>query len=356
MKARALLILVVSVAVFAPAQPAAAHGGSHTDLTANYRTRVTEVADVEGLTARAVGLDGSIEITWNGSGTLIVLGYENEPYLRFDNDGVAHNTRSPATYLNQDRYATAQVPAAANPDAPPNWQAVTAERRFQWHDHRTHWMSPVAPPTVQQDPNRSHVVYPRWEIRLTVDGSDAVVAGDLTWAPPPALLPWIGLAALTAIIAGLLLWSAAWRWAAVGLAIVGTSALTVDTIGFVTQSDDTVANRVWAFNYALAAAAATVRLLVHATRRTLHPTLAMMVAGLVLTMMGAVDRIDVLTSGFYLSALPITAARFTTVICLGTGLALSARFLRFLIGLFLARPGLAIPGADSSPTITSLND
>lgn len=338
MKRKLVVAAIAVAATLIPAGPAAAHGGSDTDLTSDYRTRITEISDIDGLAARAVGLDGTIEITWTGAGTLIVAGYENEPYLRFDATGVVMNMRSPAAYLNQDRYANVELPSTADADADPDWQPVTSDHRYQWHDHRTHWMSPVPPPQARQDPGRSHIIYDRWEIPLTIDGREAFIAGDLTWAPAPTLWPWLAAPALIALAAGVALWSPIWRPAAAALAAIGATALIIDTAGFVADMDDTIANRAWAFLYAFAATLATVRLAVHAIRRTPHPTLAMMVAGLVLTMMGGVDRLDVLTSGFYQSALDITVARVTTVTCLGIGIALIARFLRFLVPLLVTSP------------------
>lgn len=333
---RLVLIAVIAVAAtLIPARPAAAHGGSDIDLTSDYRTRITEISDIDGLTARVVGLDGTVEITWTGTGTLIVAGYDDEPYLRFDTTGVAVNTRSPAAYLNQDRYANAEVPASVDTAAEPDWQPVTTGHRYAWHDHRTHWMSPVPPPQAQQDPGRGHVIYDRWEIPLTIDDNEALVAGDLTWAPAPTLWPWFTLAALIGIASGVALWTARWREVAAVLAATGTIALTIDTAGFVAEMNDTITNRAWAFNYAIAAALATIRLVVHAVRRSPHPTLAMMIAGLILALMGGFDRFDVLTSGFYQSALDITVARATTVICLGVGIALAARFLWFLVPLVI---------------------
>ena len=329
--------LVAILAAIIPAKPASAHGGSEADLTSDYRTRITHVPAIDGLDARAVGLDGIIELTWTGPGTLIVDGYEGEPYLRFDDTGVAINMRSPAAYLNQDRYADVDLPATADPTAAPDWQTVRANNSYQWHDHRTHWMSSAPPPQAQQDPSRSHVIYDRWEIPITIDGDDAVIAGDLTWAPAPPLLPWLGLALLVAIGASLALWSPIWRPAAAGLALIGAAALTADTIGFVAATDDTRANTAWAFVYAVAAISASVWLAIHALHRTPDPTLAMMIAGLVLVFMGGLDRFDVLTSGFYQSALDTTAARATTVVSLGIGLALTFRFMAFLVPLLVHR-------------------
>jgi hypothetical protein len=336
---RALIATVVTVAAaIVPAQSASAHGGSEADLTSDYRTRVTDVPDVDGLDARAVGLDGTIEITWQGQGTLIVTGYEGESYLRFDAYGVARNLRSPATYLNQDRYAEVELPDSTDAKAAPEWEVIALEPTYRWHDHRTHWMSPDPPPQAQQDPDRSHVIDERWEIPLTVDDRDVTIAGDLTWAPAPPLLPWLGLALVIAVAAGAALWSRVWRPAAATLAGVGTIALTTDTIGFVAQLDDSIASTAWAFVYAIALAGASLRLVVHARRPTSEPTLAMMIAGLLLLFMGGFDRFDVLTSGFYQSAFDVTVARVTTVLCLGIGAGLIARFLRFLAPLLLAGP------------------
>ena len=117
---RRLLVVgcIAMAATLMSSQPVAAHGGTDADLTSDYRTRVTEVPAIDGLDARAVGIDGTIRLSWTGPGTLIVAGYEDEPYLRFDDTGVAVNMRSPAAYLNQDRYAKIEVPAS--PTRPQN--------------------------------------------------------------------------------------------------------------------------------------------------------------------------------------------------------------------------------------------
>jgi hypothetical protein len=328
---------IAIAATLMSAQPVAAHGGSEADLTSDYRTRVTEVPDIDGLDARAVGIDGTIRLSWTGPGTLVVAGYEDEPYLRFDDTGVAVNMRSPAAYLNQDRYANVAVPAVADPTAEPDWQPAAPGNAYEWHDHRTHWMTRTPPPQAQQDPERSHVIYERWEIPLDIDGLDDAIAGDLTWAPAPPLWPWLGLTVLAFLAATALLWSRAWRPSSAALAAIGTVALVIDTAGFVAAINDNLANKTWAFVYAIVCLLATVRLIVHARRRTPDPTLAMMTAGLVLAGIGGLDRFDVLTSGFYQSELDITAARIATITCPAIGLALLSRFLRFLIPLLIQR-------------------
>jgi len=352
MRRATLLVLggvAACVAAVVPSEPIRAHGGTDVDVTSDYRTRITDVTNVDGLQARTIGLDGIIEVTWTGSGSLVVSGYQGEPYLRFDDTGVARNARSPTTYLNEDRYANVDLPASADADAQPDWEPVTSSATYQWHDHRTHWMSSSPPPQVSRDDNSAHVIYERWEIPLVIDGRAAVIAGDLVWAPPPSPTPWIALSVAVALAAGLALWSRWWRPAAALLAALGTATLVVDTLGYVALIDDTVANQLWAFNFAVLALAATLRLAVHASRRTAEPTLAMMLAGLVLVVIGGLDRIDVFTSGFYLSSFPAALGRLTTAISLGIGAGLIARFLAFLVPLLVRSP---TPQSTSAELVT----
>ncbi|MGE0308672.1 MAG: hypothetical protein AB7Q27_23300 [Acidimicrobiia bacterium] len=325
---------LVTLATLTPATSAAAHGGTDTDVTSNYRTRITDPPDVAGLAVRTVDLDGSVELTWNGAGTLLVLGYENEPFLRFDDTGVSHNLNSPATYLNQDRYANIEIPDDIDGQAPPEWEPVATTRNFQWHDHRTHWMSPIAPPQVNANPDRPHKIFERWEIPLIVDNRPATIAGDLTWTPPPTT--WMWLAAATAIAIGCTaaLSTSRWRIAAVLLGGLGVAAMTVDTIGYVARLDDTTANTAAAFLYCFLATAATIRLAIHARRRTPDPTLAMMTVGLILAVMGGLDRVDVLSASNYDSSLPAGIARIATISSLGVGVALIVRFGAFMVKVF----------------------
>src|SRR5215210_1450622 len=96
-----------------PAAPAAAHGGG--SFTSDYRTTLTAVSpDDPALDVSIVDVDGTLELTWGGASELVVVGYEGEPYLRVTAAGVDRNVRSPATYLNEDRYAAVALPALAD--------------------------------------------------------------------------------------------------------------------------------------------------------------------------------------------------------------------------------------------------
>ncbi|MGE0309215.1 MAG: hypothetical protein AB7Q27_26050 [Acidimicrobiia bacterium] len=328
---RLLPVVLVAAAVLIPADTAAAHGG--TDVTSNYRTRIVDAPTSAGLSIAIVDIDGTVEVTWNGTGVVQIAGYENEPYLRIDSSGVYENRRSPATYLNRDRYANVETPKNVDPAASPDWQLATRATTVRWHDHRTHWMSARPPLAVQQDPGRRHVIIEQWEIPVTVAGETGVVTGDLIWSPPPPLLLWVAMAIGIGMLSCWLLWSRWQRPVAATLGIIAAVALTVDTAGYVAVSTDTLANRIWAFIYAALATWAAGRLIVHALRRTPHPTLAMSAAVLIAALMGGVDRFDVLTNSEIYTALPPSASRAATTLCLGIGVALVVRFLVYLLAL-----------------------
>jgi hypothetical protein len=140
---------------------------------------------VAGLDARVLNFDDRIELTYDGDRPLVVTGYRREPYLRFEPDGrVRVNTRSPAGYLNEDRFARAEVPARADPRAAPAWRTVARNGRYDWHDHRIHWMSEAALPSRVEDRSQRVKVFD-WRIPVTAGGHEGAVLGTLTWVGEP---------------------------------------------------------------------------------------------------------------------------------------------------------------------------
>lgn len=330
--------IVAAGAVIAVAAPAAAHGDGETEVTSNYLTTITSVTPVVGLQARIVDIDGTIELTWTGPGVLTVTGYDDEPYLRLDSSGVSENQRSPATYLNRDRYAAEPVPATADSALEPDWKPIARGRIVRWHDHRTHWMSPRPPQQVRDDPTSAHVILPRWEIALVIDGSRAVIAGSHTWNPPPPTGRWLLGAVAVAAVGTALAWSRWSRAAIAGLAIVGTGAMTLDTIGIASRSLATLPNRMWMFFFPALAGWATFRLSRHVTRRRIEPTPATAAAGIVLALAGGVSRLDAIQRHHIYTTLSATVSRTAVMIALGIGVALTTRF---AVALALYRPTIA---------------
>jgi hypothetical protein len=121
---------------------------------------------------------------------LTVLGYDGEPYLRIGPEGVQRNRNSPATYLNEERYADVAVPPRADPDAPPDWEQLSRAARHAWHDHRAHWMAPAPPPAVTEGPDRQRRLH-GWSVPFAYDGTAYEVRGVLHWTPGPARWPWL---------------------------------------------------------------------------------------------------------------------------------------------------------------------
>ena len=159
------------------ATPALAHEGNP-----NYKSEVREVAPaLQGLEAQVLNGDDRIVVSYDGAEPLVVEGYRDEPYLRFSPDGrVEVNRRSPAAYLNQDRYAKVALPAQADHEAAPQWETVADTGRYDWHDHRIHWMGEgTMPPQVEDEGERTKVF--DWDIPMAAAGQPLAVRGTLTW-------------------------------------------------------------------------------------------------------------------------------------------------------------------------------
>jgi len=143
---RAALVIAFFVLVFPSV--AVAHGGGSKH---GYVSTVERIVNARGIEAEASG-DGHFELTAPAGHTVIVRGYEGEPYLRFDEGEVYENERSPTTYVNRDE----PPPASASADARPEWRRVATGRTHTWHDHRTHWMAAKPPAAVDRDPDTRH--------------------------------------------------------------------------------------------------------------------------------------------------------------------------------------------------------
>src|SRR5262245_9130436 len=128
----AALTTVAAALVVAPA--AGAHGTvERTGLVST----VAKVANGRGLEASVAG-DGRFTLVVPAGADVVVLGYANEPYLRFAHGRVYENASS----------------STAEPS--PHWRELTRGRSHTWHDHRTHWMGGDLPAVVRRDRGRRH--------------------------------------------------------------------------------------------------------------------------------------------------------------------------------------------------------
>ena len=165
------------VALCAIPPSAAAHEGNP-----NYRSQVRGVAPaIDGVEVHVLNFDDRIELRNSGEETVVVRGYRGEPYLRFRPGGTVEvNRRSPASYLNEDRFAAVEVPKRADPAAAPEWEVVAENGRYDWHDHRIHWMGQGLPSRVTENEEARTKVFD-WRLPLAAAGRDSVISGRLVW-------------------------------------------------------------------------------------------------------------------------------------------------------------------------------
>lgn len=197
------VVAATGVVLVGSAPPAAANGSK--PPSTNYRSTVTAVP--EGVDARVLGGDAYLAVSAEPGAEVEVRGYEGEPYLRIDGDGtVWRNVRSPATYLNEERYGEAdgaRPSPGADSDAQPEWEQVADGGQYGWHDHRIHWMSPQPPPKTEDATSAVDVF--DWTVPVRVDGREAQIRGELRWLPTDSPLWWLLAAGL---VAGGGLWAA----------------------------------------------------------------------------------------------------------------------------------------------------
>jgi hypothetical protein len=180
MKRGAILLFFTSVTLVGGAR---AHPGS--TLTGYVSTVSAVVPNVLGVNAFVLGGDDRLRISNYSGKTIVVLGYEGEPYLRFDKSGVFANTLSPAAHLNRFRRPLPLQPGVADPSAPPRWRRVAPGVTYEWHDHRIHWTGHQPPQGVQEHPDRIQRIF-SWRVPGRANGARFAITGFLGYAPDPA--------------------------------------------------------------------------------------------------------------------------------------------------------------------------
>jgi hypothetical protein len=177
---RPLAAAVALLALTAAAPTAAlAHQGNP-----NMKSVVRALAPhVPGISLQVLSGDDRFQLINRSKETVLVQGYDKEPYARITPDGtVAVNHNSPAFYLNTDRYGAVTVPKTASAHATPDWQVLDKTGVFEWHDHRMHYMSRDVPPIVKDKSQRTKVF--DYAIPIKIGATQGRILGTLWWAPP----------------------------------------------------------------------------------------------------------------------------------------------------------------------------
>jgi hypothetical protein len=224
-------LIVLSVVTAAPA-----HAHTRAQASSSYESRITGLPELDGVEWRMYAGGDLIEVINHGSDELVVLGYEDEPYLRLGPDGVFENLNSPATYVNTDRYGDVAIPPRADPTAPPAWTRVADGPSRAWHDHRVHWMAEARPQVVVESSGGPVHIHD-WSVPVVHDGQQHELTGELHWVPRGTWWPLLLVAlVLTAPAAAGLLRRQAGRSSLVRPAAAVVAAVAaLNTIHFVDE-------------------------------------------------------------------------------------------------------------------------
>lgn len=202
MKRLALTTAAILFLVAGLTPAASAHQGNP-----NYSSDITLIrpaALADGIELSVKNFDDGLELVNRSGKVVVVIGYDGEPYLRFNPSGLVEvNVNSPSYYLNQDRYADVELPERADADAAPEWKQIDDTGVSYWHDHRSHYMGEGLPTQIADESVETKIF--DYRIPMTVDGQPVAAIGSLTWVGSDdsvPILPFVGLALLTIVGGG----------------------------------------------------------------------------------------------------------------------------------------------------------
>jgi MYXO-CTERM domain-containing protein len=176
--AAAVAVAALATAALAPTA-ALAHQGNP-----NMKSVVDDLQPrVPGVSLQVLSGDDRFQITDRSkTATVLVQGYDKEPYAKITPDGtVTVNHNSPAYYLNTDRYGAVTVPRTANAKATPDWHVLDKTGVFEWHDHRMHYMSRGIPSIVKDKSAKTKIF--DYRIPINIGGREGQILGTLWWDP-----------------------------------------------------------------------------------------------------------------------------------------------------------------------------
>jgi hypothetical protein len=181
--------------------------GADESSTKNYQTKLDAIQpEVKGLDATTEGGDRYLVVKNKTGKTVLVPGYDEEPYLRFLPSGeVDANANSPAKYLNEIRFGTPDtvtLPRSALLGGRPKWQKVSDDGSYKWFDHRIHWMEKQPPPIVKDESKRTKIF--DWKVPAKVGATPVTLAGTLSWVPASSSSSGLSTGGILALVAGAL--------------------------------------------------------------------------------------------------------------------------------------------------------
>lgn len=310
-------VALAAVGVLAPAPQALADAAGPTD----YRTDIVSIdPETSTIHVEMIGGDAFLRLEQLEPVEVTVLGYQGEPYLRFDPDGTVYeNRRSPAVWLNQERYGDDKPPAFANPDARPEWFEVATGGAYAWHDHRSHWMNPQRPPGARAGDQILEATVP-----IVVDDTRVTITVASYLLADPSPLPSVAGAAVGLAGAAVAIRGARSATPLTGLLAAGPAAL-VGMIAFRSVPPETQPSALlWVLPVVTMAAALTWVLAHRRVATTVYLDGLLVVAGGCLTAW-SITRFDALRRALIPSDAPGWLDRMTITLALVIGAAVALR-------------------------------
>ena len=326
------------------ASPASAHGVGGVQPR-NYRTTLLRVAPpVAGVRLAVVDLGDNLELSNETRHDVVVLGYDDEPYLRVGPRGVFENTRSPATYLNRSRIPTSAPPKSADASAAPVWHKISSGTTATWHDHRAHFMGGDDPPEVRRAPSTRHLV-DRWTVELRTGGRLVRATGELVYVPPPSPWPYVGVALAIAVALVALSRTRWWRAAlTIGLSALVASDL-AHVVGLWNATTASTGAKLGETAYSLVGIALGVLALAWMARRGADAAMPLyLVASIFLFFAGGLADVSTIGHSQIPTTFAATPARLLVVFDLGLGAGVA-------VGAALRLRPAARPRATHSPRV-----
>lgn len=323
-----VVIAMVFAASFLDAAPAAAHGAGGASAS-NYSTVLRSVTPaVVGVTLRVVEPNQQLELTNETADDVVVIGYDNEPYLRVGPSGTFVNKASPAYYLNRSVDGSTLPPPGADSSREPDWKLVSRSHSTRWHDHRVHWMSENPPPQVAAAPGSRHVVIPEWTIELRKADVAMVGKGELLWIPGPNPIGWYVFAVVAAVIAFCAVFG---KFGRQQIVVAGSGLLLVDVVhlvGVASSSTGSVLSRLGQMTEAstpsLIALVMGIYGVVGIWRLRPDASWYLLFSAVMITVLAGFSDVGALTKSQLPSALPDALARGSISLSAGLGVGMCA--------------------------------
>ena len=198
-----LFVRIFALILLGIATPAAAHGATGTPAS-NYVAVIESVRPTTaGFSVTVIEATSRMEVRWRSGQAVVVLGYQDNPYLRVSGGGVEQNILASDVYINRTRLGGGDIPKSADDAAAPKWVKISTDPVARWHDHRVHWMAAAPPEGVQRNRNK-HQTVQRFEVTVRQGGTDHIINGRLDWVPGPSPTPFVAGAVLVAVLLALL--------------------------------------------------------------------------------------------------------------------------------------------------------